>query len=192
MESPTRKDEIIQFAARMFRERGFQAISMRDLAAAIHIKAASLYNHFSGKQAILEAIVLPTAQQFTHGMHAIRSSQQSPVEQLRAVIQLHITLTLQNPDAMACLNNDWIHLEGEAFSKVSRMRDDYELSFRQIIREGVELQQFEFIDEEIVLYSFLSTLRTLYQWYIRKKPVDQRVMSDSIVQVLMQGIIHKV
>jgi AcrR family transcriptional regulator len=191
MESPNRKEEIIQFAARLFRERGYQAVSMRDLAAAIHIKAASLYNHFNGKQSILEAIVIPTAQQFTQGMLSIRNAKQSPVEQLKSVIQLHITLTLQNPDAMACLNNDWIHLEGEAFSSVSRMRDDYEFSFRQIIREGIEQQQFEAIDEEIVLYSFLSTLRTLYQWYIRKRPVNQQNMSNNIVQVLMQGIIQK-
>lgn len=190
MESISRKEEILVIAAKLFRVRGYQAVSMRDLAAELNIKAASLYNHFSGKQAILEAIVLPTAQQFTEGMLVVRNSGKSPDAQLREVILLHITLTLANPDAMACLNNDWIHLEANAYKEVSIQREAYEHNFRHIIREGVQSNVFENLDEEIVLYSFLSTLRTLYQWYKRRKSLDQLEMRETIVKVLMQGIVR--
>jgi TetR/AcrR family transcriptional regulator, cholesterol catabolism regulator len=190
VESISRKAEILNVAAKLIRERGYQAVSMRDLAAELRIKAASIYNHFSGKQAILEAIVLPTAQQFTDGMQAVRNSGKQPAAQLREVILLHISLTLANPDAMACLNNDWIHLEANAYREVSTQRETYELNFRHIIREGVQSNAFENLDEEIVLYSFLSTLRTLYQWYKRRKSLDQLEMRETIVKVLLQGIVR--
>lgn len=190
MDSISRKEEILNVAAKLIRVRGYQAVSMRDLAADLRIKAASLYNHFSSKQAILEAIVLPTAQQFTDGMQTIRNSGKQPASQLQEVIMLHISLTLANPDAMACLNNDWIHLEANAYQEVSAQREKYELNFRHIIREGVQSNVFENFDEEIVLYSFLSTLRTLYQWYKRRKSIDQVEMRETIVKVLLQGIVR--
>ena len=58
MEKPDRKAEILSVAAKLFRERGYSAVSMRDLAQALDIKAASLYNHITSKQEILVLIVI--------------------------------------------------------------------------------------------------------------------------------------
>ena len=51
------KERIVEEAFALFASRGFHAVSVRDIAAAVGIKDASLYNHFSGKQAIFDAIV---------------------------------------------------------------------------------------------------------------------------------------
>lgn len=51
------KERIVEEAFALFSERGFHAVSVRDIAAAVGIKDASLYNHFAGKQAIFDAIV---------------------------------------------------------------------------------------------------------------------------------------
>jgi len=48
----TRKQEIIETAKTLFRERGYKSVSMRDLAKVIDFKAASLYNHISSKEEI--------------------------------------------------------------------------------------------------------------------------------------------
>ena len=69
--SLTRKQEIIITASRLFKERGYNAISMRDLAAEMGIKAASLYNHISSKQEILGLIILKVAEEFTQHINTI-------------------------------------------------------------------------------------------------------------------------
>ncbi|MEG0459963.1 TetR/AcrR family transcriptional regulator [Gordonibacter sp.] len=51
------KERILEEAFALFAERGYHAVSMRDIAAAVGIKDASLYNHFPGKQALFEAIL---------------------------------------------------------------------------------------------------------------------------------------
>ena len=51
------KEIIFETAVELFSERGYQGTSMRDLAAAIGIKGSSLYNHFPGKNAILDMIL---------------------------------------------------------------------------------------------------------------------------------------
>src|ERR1051325_4646194 len=60
----TRKDVIIAKAAKLFREKGFSATSMRDLAEHVGVEAASLYNHISSKAEILQEICFKTANNF--------------------------------------------------------------------------------------------------------------------------------
>ena len=54
MKGITRKEEIVKTAAKLFKEKGYSAVTMRDLATAMGIKAASLYNHINSKQEILK------------------------------------------------------------------------------------------------------------------------------------------
>ncbi|RYF93648.1 MAG: TetR/AcrR family transcriptional regulator, partial [Chitinophagaceae bacterium] len=60
----TRKDVIIAKAARLFREKGYSASSMRDLAEEVGVEAASLYNHISSKAEILQEICFKVANKF--------------------------------------------------------------------------------------------------------------------------------
>lgn len=56
--SPARQ-RVLDMATAMFAERGYVATSMRDIAAALGIKGASLYSHFPDKEAILYAVTAP-------------------------------------------------------------------------------------------------------------------------------------
>ena len=46
----TRKEEIVRTAEMLFKQKGYSAVTMRDIAQAMGIKAASLYNHIQSKQ----------------------------------------------------------------------------------------------------------------------------------------------
>jgi AcrR family transcriptional regulator len=50
------KERIFQTAVRMFSERGFNGVSVRDITGAVGIKESSLYNHFASKDALISAI----------------------------------------------------------------------------------------------------------------------------------------
>ena len=110
MKPVDRKSEIINIAAKLFKEKGYSAVTMRDIAQAMDIKAASLYNHIKSKQEILVLIVIEIAEEFTNGINQIVSSEISAIQKIEKVIQLHIDITLRNSEALACLNNDWMHL----------------------------------------------------------------------------------
>ena len=83
MKATTRKEEIIKTASRLFYEKGYQAVSMRDIAADMNIKAASLYNHITGKQEILSSIIMQVAEQFTIGMENVVVKNTSALKLLR-------------------------------------------------------------------------------------------------------------
>ena len=96
MKPETRKQEIIQTAAKLFKEKGYSAVTMRDLASEMGIKASSLYNHISSKQDILKDIIISIAEEFTKGMKIIMSSNHDTIEKLKQIITLHVNITSNN------------------------------------------------------------------------------------------------
>lgn len=188
-EKTDRQKEIIAKAAKLFHERGYSAVSMRDIANALNIKAASLYNHISSKQEILSEIVISTAEAFTRGMKSVTVMKASSTDKLKQLISIHIDITLRNPDAIACLNNDWMHLDKKNLRYFLKMREDYEENFRKILRKGVREKEIKNLNVEIILFSMLSTLRTLHIWYGKRKKIRASELKEDITRVLLKGVL---
>lgn len=182
-----RKIEIIKTAARLFKERGYSAVTMRDLASALGIKAASLYNHINSKQEILAEIIITIAEDFTRRLNEIKESSDGPTEQLYNIIKLHVKITSENMDGMASLNNDWMHLE-EKLDYYIGLRSAYENKFRSILQNGINAGEFKSVDVEVMLFSILSTLRSLYLWIPKKENLNIDNLADSLGSVLVHGV----
>ena len=187
MKPETRKNEIIVKAAALFKDKGYSAVTMRDLATALGIKAASLYNHIDSKQAILQDIILSIAEEFTAGMETILKDEGSSINRLNQIIQLHVNIASKNADGMAALNTDWMHLENKLEYYLS-LRDTYENNFRKIIIDGIEQGEIKDENVEVILFSMLSTLRSLYLWIPKKEALNIDELSDSLSAILISGI----
>jgi AcrR family transcriptional regulator len=189
MKITDRKTEIISVAAKLFKEKGYSAVTMRDIAQAMDIKAASLYNHIKSKQEILVLIIIEIAEEFTTTMNEVVNSNEATIKKIQRIIQLHIDITLRNAEALACLNNDWMHLADEQLIYFIKMREDYEENFRTIIKKGIADHEIKNLNLEVIIFSTLSTLRTLYLWYGKKKSPDPTVLKSNMIQVLLNGIV---
>jgi len=183
----SRKQEILKTAARLFKEKGYTAVTMRDLAAEIGVKAASLYNHIASKEEILNEVIMTVAESFTKEIEEIRFRESGIPEKLTAVIAQHVNLTADHPYQMASLNNDWMHLGGNK-SKYLALRVSYEKHFRAIIKEGKSQGVLKDIDEEVVLFSTLGTLRNLYLWIPKKGELDRVKLVNSLSETLLKGV----
>lgn len=189
MKTISRKEEIIVTASRLFYEKGFSAVSMRDIASEMDIKAASLYNHIKSKQEILSDIILKVAKEFTQGMENVVTANISAIKKVEKVIELHIDITVNHSKALASLTNDWMHLEAEDLKTFVKMRDGYEENFRRIIKEGIASQEIKPYHPEVILFSILSTLRTLYLWHEKRGKLDVNILKKDMVSVLIKGIV---
>ncbi|MEO6347286.1 MAG: TetR/AcrR family transcriptional regulator [Aquaticitalea sp.] len=183
----TRKEEIIQTAAKLFKEKGYSAVTMRDLATEMGIRAASLYNHIDSKQDILKAIIITLAEEFTTGMNAIKSSNSNTIDKLKSIVSLHVDITTKNTYGMASLNNDWMHLEDQ-LEYYLKLRKTYEQDFINIIQDGIKSNEIIDSNPEIIMFSILSTLRSLYLWIPKKEELNRQELSINLSTVLINGI----
>jgi AcrR family transcriptional regulator len=188
MKHQDRKKEIIKNAATLFTNKGYSAVTMRDIAKAVGIKAASLYNHISSKQDILSDIIISLAEEFTQGMNEILNSPASSVEKLKQIIDLHITITANNQSGMASLNADWMHLESK-LEYYLQLRRNYEHNFKTIIEQGIRNNEIKDGNPEVILFSILSTLRSLYIWLPRTNHISTAHLSDQLSAILLFGVV---
>jgi TetR/AcrR family transcriptional regulator, cholesterol catabolism regulator len=189
MKITDRKKEIINIAAKLFKEKGYSAVTMRDIAQALDIKAASLYNHIKSKQEILVLIIIEIAEEFTDVMNEVVSSEDSAIKKIKRIIELHIDITLRDSNALACLNNDWMHLTDSDLEYFIKMRNDYEDNFRVIMKKGIEEGEIKNYNLDVIIFSILSTLRTLYIWYNKTNKLSSKSLTDNMVKVLLNGIV---
>ena len=185
----SRKEAIKNAAARLFRKRGFKATSMRDIAEAVGIKAASIYNHIKSKQELLSELLMEIAIVFTKEMRMIQQTSLDAKQKLERLIALHVRLTIEHTDAIALIAGEWVHLEEEEKLQYVRLRDEYENQFKSIIEQGKAEGLFKQLDTEIILFSTLSTLRWLYSWYSRNRDFDPIELEQQMTACLIHGML---
>jgi len=187
MKPQNRKDDIVKAAAKLFKKKGYSAVTMRDLATELGIKAASLYNHINSKQELLNSIIISIAEEFTNEMNKIKNADTATDQKLTDIVELHIKIASENTYGMASLNNDWMHLEDQLEYYLT-LRNGYEEDFRNIIKAGIRNKEIVNENPEIILFSLLSTLRSLYLWIPKKEALDKNSLAKSLSQILIKGI----
>ncbi len=184
----SKRQQIKDQAAYLFRKRGYKATNMRDLAEAVGVKAASLYNHISNKEELLQELLMDMAKLFTKSMADVQSSSLKPVEKLERLIADYVHYTVEHTDAISLLTGEWVHLDEKPKQEFLTLRDNYEDGFRQILTECIATGQFNKIDVDIALFSTLSTLRWLYSWYSKHKDFNQLELERQITGMLIDGL----
>ncbi|MEM8526464.1 MAG: TetR/AcrR family transcriptional regulator [Bacteroidota bacterium] len=182
------KQKIQDAAARLFRKKGYNGTSMKDIAQAVDIKAASIYNHFSSKQELLQNLLFDMANFFVKGMKEITTSTLNTEQQLEQLITLHIRATVEHTNAVALIAGEWIHLEEVTKMEYIQLRDQYENEFEALINKGKEEGKFVDVDTEIILFSTLSTLRWLYSWYSKNRDYNFIELERQMKICLIEGI----
>lgn len=184
----SKKQEISNCAASLFRKKGYKATSMRDIAQQVGMKAASLYNHISSKEELFSDLLLEMATLFTNGMSDIYNSSLNASEKLEKLISLHVRLTIEHTDAISLIVGEWVHLPESNLKKYIAHRNGYEKKFREIIDQGKKENLYKDIDSDLILFSILSTLRSLYSWYSKNTKYNTIELEKQIVESLLNGI----
>lgn len=184
----SRKDVILKEAARLFRTKGYRATTMRDLADAVGIEAASLYNHISSKQEILKTLCSEVAHKHQCAMQTIRAQNRSPIVAIEELLEAHIRINTEMPETAAVAHDEWKHLDEKSKKKFVGIRDEYENELRNWIVAGMKLGEIPKNNPEIVLYTILSALQWLHHWYREERQVSAREVQSSIISLLMKGL----
>lgn len=183
-----KKQIILEAAARLFRQKGYPATSMRDLAQAVNLRAPSLYNHITGKEGILREICFSNADRFHREIDEIDRREESAEAKVRALINLHIRVATEDITSITAFNDEWRHLTEPHLGDFIQLRKEYEAKFRSIIEAGIRDGSFKAFHANIALYTIFSSIRWIYDWYQPGKPIDREHLEEEIAGLLLNGL----
>ena len=160
-----RRRQIDDVASALFRERGYAATSVRDIARALDIQGASLYAHVSSKEDVLWSIVERTAAAFEAAAERALASAASPPERLAALARAHLDVVMSDPQAATVFVHEWRNLSSERRAAVLARRDRYEAAVAALIEDGVRSGAFVAADPRVAAAFVLTALNGVAAWY---------------------------
>lgn len=181
----SRRDQILATAQKMMRSNGYQGTSMRDIAAALQIEAASLYNHISSKEEILRSTCFGMAAKFQTGIQEVNDIYFNAEEKLRMAVKNHIQILTENLNASFVFIHEWRNLADDARKEFVVLRDDYEKELRKILVNGEEEGLFNEVNNKFAVLTILSSINWVVEWY---RP-DGEMTSDQIASKLTDFIL---
>lgn len=120
-----RQTALLKEAARLFAARGFSGVSLEELGAAVGVSGPAVYRHFANKQALLGAILVSVSERLLSGGRAVVESSETPLEQLRALIEFHVAFALADADVIRVQDRDLASLADEDRHAVRRLQREY-------------------------------------------------------------------
>mgnify|MGYP001430241127 CR=1 FL=1 len=128
---------ILVDAAALFRRRGYEGTTTREISDALGIKKASLYHHVSSKEDLLYEICLAALKEVEEGAkQAVAEAGDDPRDRLRAMVHGHTLAMLANVDFSHTMLTDMRSLSGERLKQVVALRDQYDRWAEELIAEG--------------------------------------------------------
>jgi len=187
----SRKDQIFQTAAKLFREKGFEAASMRDIAAELGIEAASLYSHIKSKDEILETICFRMADEFLAAIAEINEIYFNAEEKLCLAIRNHVKIIAGDLDSSTVFLREWRNLTGEKLKDFIGLRDRYENGFRDIIWLGEDENIFETVDKKFAVLTILSAVNWIVEWYKPDGSMTPEEIAINLSDFILTGLRKK-
>jgi AcrR family transcriptional regulator len=120
-----RRASLLDAASELFAQRGFNGVSIEDLGAAVGVSGPAVYRHFSGKQAVLAAILVGVSRDLLAGGIAVVEQAPDDEHALTALIRFHVNFALANPDVIRVQDRDLDSLAEGARREVRSLQRRY-------------------------------------------------------------------
>ena len=131
------RGKLLQAAAHLFRRKGYERTTVRDLATAVGIQSGSIFHHFKSKEEILRAVMEETIIYNTALMEAALAEAGSLRERVLALIRCELQSIMGGTgEAMAVLVYEWRSLSEDSQAHILALRDRYEQHWLEVLEEA--------------------------------------------------------
>jgi len=161
----TRREEILEAAAKLFQKKGFKGTSCDDIAEKMGFTKASIYYYFKNKEAILKEVNDRASMLFLTNAKKIVQSHLKPDQKLRNIFYSHIKLILENPTLVSVLFRERRELPSKSGKNIFKINKNYNDLLKNIYKEGVEQDLFIDIPPIIAISAIFGSTNRLQEWF---------------------------
>lgn len=176
---PDTQGIIYQSAVKLFRERGYHATSVRDIAAAAGIQPATIYHYYGNKEALLYTIMEQVIIDLLKVQERVLSASDDPVKQLLEMVRAHVRFHCEHALEAFVSDTELRALGTELHAKFMEYRDRYQANFRSVVDEGVRRGVFSVPDVYVTTNILLIMSTGAVSWY----HVDGRLSLEKIADI---------
>jgi AcrR family transcriptional regulator len=160
-----RIQEILTAAAELFGERGYDAVSLEDVAARLDVTKGSLYYYFASKDELVTAAIETLGNDWTARLERLPAAQDGPpARRLRALVEEHIGIAVREyPGALALflVPRRWPEAQR---ARITELRRRHDRLFRDVVEEGVTSGEFTVTSVDAVLQTMHAAMSQSPVW----------------------------
>ena len=180
-------EEIRAVALDLFYKRGFQATTLRDVAAKVGIQVGSLYNHIASKGELLfeimESVMLDLLED---QREAAKTS--DVVERMRVLVDHHVQFHGRRAREVFVGNSELRSLRPAQRARIVALRDQYERVFQKELEDGIQQGKFLPVDVQVTAYGILALATSVSTFYSSRGRLSLEEIADIYSTMVLQGL----
>jgi AcrR family transcriptional regulator len=187
-----REQEIIAAAAAIFKAKGYQAATTRDIASAVGIQQATLYYYVSSKEELLYLVVREPIAELYAQVEAILQATLPARVKIERGLQAHLAAFDENYPHMFVFVQE-LHNVVQALQ--DRLRDfprRYQQLWEDILRQGVAAGELRGdLDVESTTLMILGMCNWMFRWYRKGGRLDTATLARQYASAILDGIVPR-
>ena len=182
------RDLILESAAQVFCQKGYNGASMADIADAVGLQKATLYHHFGSKQEILAELLDRAMAIVTGNMAQVLQMDSAPDEKLKSAMRTYLQVLCEQPDLSSVLLLEYRALEKELYKKHIHNRDKFEKMWRDLVKEGIDSGQLHSESVSMTVWALIGVMNWTITWYRPEGKLSAGEISDLFFNLFLEGL----
>lgn len=172
----------------LFYERGYEAATLRQLAAALGVQAGSIYNYVSSKQELLYTIIRSVMEQLNAESRAVAEAPGPVPERLRRLVEATVLFHATHTKEVFIGNHELRSLEPANLAAVMALRDEFERIYQNLLRDGMRQGVFILADVKVTSYALLAMCTGVSKWYRPNGRLDAMCIATQYAGMAMRMV----
>lgn len=181
--------QIFQAACRLFAQRGFDGVSMRDIAFECGVSKATLYHYFPDKDSILRPLAIGTTKSLCLHVQRHDRPDAPPLERLRCFLTETASFFEKFRWAwIAASTVFWSDPKARSRKERIEWRDRYEQLLRDILQAGMDAGELRSMDVKLAGHFVLGSINWMPRWYAPEGALSAAGIADRFCDMIITGI----
>ena len=185
------RDQILRTAADLFRERGYRASTLDDIARRLGMSKTSLYGYFRAKEEMLAAISRETIEAFTRDLSLVLASRLPAEDKLRRVIRQHVQFVIANRSFLTVFFGEEANLPARFARALAAQKDRYDKGVERIVQEGIRSGVFRDVPARLVVFGLLGMMNWVHKWYNPAGRWGAEEISAAFLSLIEGGLLRR-
>jgi len=181
-----RREDIVRAAVEVFREKGYERATVRDIAARAGMTSSGLYVHVASKQELFLEIVQPVIEEAVERMERIAASDAALPARLReAIVGAVSAFGAHYPEVSVYTREFFPVLE----TADPELRRRYEHAWHTLVQDGIDAGVFRAdADVRVVVFGILGMVNWMHRWYRPDGPRTVEEIGDELSELVLRGL----